>query len=301
MKKLIYNTLFCILCISASAQSLSEARTLMTTNRTQGINIIQQLAQDGNPDAMWELGLMYENGNEVINVDTQKAFELYKKSADAGNAIGYYLVAHCYQHGIYVEESHEKSDAFYKKSLEMLTEQAQQGDDIYVLNFIGSAYYWGDGTQPDRVKGAEYYMKAAQLGSPECQYKIGLCYETGEGLEQDAAKSVEWYAKSAAQNFPAAVEKINQIYQGNWLIHAETPMGDMDLPYQIILNEENKLCFQIEGGSTLPLPRLSTDGKLRFDIDMMGMYIDIEMHLTDTEHVSGFAMNQYPFTARKVK
>ena len=159
MKKLIYTTLFCILCISASAQSLSEARTLMTTNRTQGINIIQQLAQDGNPDAMWELGLMYENGNEVINVDIQKAFELYKKSADAGNAIGYYLVAHCYQHGIAVTEDHAKSDELYAKALSELTELAPQ-EDIYVLNFIGSAYFWGDGTKVDRKKAFEYYLSS---------------------------------------------------------------------------------------------------------------------------------------------
>ena len=62
------------------------------------------------------------------------------------------------------------------------------------------------------------------------------------------------------------------------------------------------LCISASAQSLSEARTLMTTNRTQgFDIDMMGMYIDIEMHLTDTEHVSGFAMNQYPFTARKVK
>lgn len=194
---------------------LEYGRLLKTTGNgvdqdwPKAVEMLQRSADNGNADAQWELGLMYEFENHVAK-DEAKALELYRQSADAGSPIGMYMVAHCYQHGIVVEEDHAASDSLYGKAFDELMRLAPQ-EDIYVLNFVGSAYFWGDGVKADREKAFGYYLISAQKGNPETQYKVGNCYETGEGTAKDMEKAKEWYEKSAAQGYPDAIKALKNI------------------------------------------------------------------------------------------
>lgn len=195
-----------------AAAQLEYGRLLKTIGNgveqdwTKAVDMLQRSAESGNPDAQWELGLMYEFENHVPK-DEAKALSLYRRSADAGSPIGKYMVAHCYQHGIVVAEDHSVSDSLYAEAFHELMALAPQ-EDIYVLNFLGSAYFWGDGVKVDRKKGFEYYLISAKKGNPETQYKIGHCYEMGEGTEKDLEKAKEWYGKSAAQGYPDAIQAL---------------------------------------------------------------------------------------------
>lgn len=198
----------------ASAQ-LEYARLLKTTGNgvdqdwAKAIEMLQLSANQGNADAQWELGLMYEFANH-LDADPARALGLYRSSADAGSPIGLYMLAHCYQHGIVVDEDHLISDSLYSQSVSQLLELVPD-EDIYVLNFIGSAYYWGDGVAPDRQKAFDYYLTSAQLGNPETQYKVGLCYETGQGVALDLQQALSWYHTSAAQGYPDALDALKRL------------------------------------------------------------------------------------------
>lgn len=198
-----------------SQAQLQYARLLKTTGNgvdqdwTKAVEMLSRSAQQGNADAQWELGLMYENADH-ISKDEAQALDLYRKSADAGSPIGLYLVAHCYQHGIVVEEDRAVSDSLYSKSYEQLMLLAPQ-EDIYVLNFVGCALFWGDGVAVDRAKAFGYYLTSAQKGNPETQYKIGNCYETGQGTAQDMTHALGWYQRSAAQGYPDAIKALERL------------------------------------------------------------------------------------------
>lgn len=195
-----------------AAAQLEYARLLKTSGNgveqdwQKAVEMLQLSSDNGNIDAQWELGIMYEFENHVAK-DEAKAIELYRRSADAGSPIGLYMLAHCYQHGIAIEENTLISDSLYKKSFDQLIQLAPE-EDIYVLNFVGSAYYWGDGVEMDREKAFGYYLTSAQKGNPETQYKIGNCYETGQGTEKDMEKALEWYNKSATQGYPDAIKAL---------------------------------------------------------------------------------------------
>lgn len=194
---------------------LEYGRLLKTTGNgvkqdwKKAVKMLQSSSDKGNPDAQWELGLLYEYGNHV-DKDEAKAFELYSRSADSGNPMGLYLVAHCYQHGIAVTEDHAKSDELYAKSLSELTELAPQ-EDIYVLNFIGSAYFWGDGTKVDRKKAFEYYLISAGKGNPETQCKVASCYERGQGTTRDKEEALKWYKAAAGQGYQEAIDALARL------------------------------------------------------------------------------------------
>lgn len=197
----------------AEAQ-LAYGRLLKTSGNgvdqdwTKAVEMLERSAKNGNADAQWELGLMYEYANHVVQ-DQARALELYRNSADAGNPIGLYLVAHCYQHGIVVDEDKVTSDSLYRQSFEQLIALAPE-EDIYVLNFVGSAYFWGDGVEMDRTKAFGYYLTSAEKGNPETQYKIGSCYANGQGTDRDEEKALYWYRKSAAQGYPEAIDALNK-------------------------------------------------------------------------------------------
>lgn len=198
----------------AEAQ-LAYGRLLKTTGNgveqdwQKAVEMLECAANQGNEDAQWELGLMYEYANHVSQ-DQTKALDLYRRSAEAGSPIGLYLVAHCYQHGIVVEEDHTISDSLYAQSFDQLMRLAPE-EDIYVLNFVGSAYFWGDGITPDREKAFGYYLTSAQKGNPETQYKIGNCYETGQGTAQNMTEALRWYQLSAAQGYPDAIDALARL------------------------------------------------------------------------------------------
>lgn len=157
-------------------------------------------------DTLWQLG----STSEFSLNDSVQAYKYYKQSADAGNAIGYYMLGHALQHGIGVEENLELSDEVYRTSFAMLNTLLEQQEDKIILNFIGSAYYWGDGTERNRAKAAECYLRSAELGNPETQYKIAAIYEAGDGVEQDLDKAMHWYKEAASQGWQAAIDRLNQ-------------------------------------------------------------------------------------------
>lgn len=174
----------------------------------KAVEMLERSATNGNADAQWELGLMYEYANHV-DQDQARALDLYRRSANAGNPIGLYLVAHCYQHGIVVDEDKVISDSLYRQSFDQLIALAPE-EDIYVLNFVGSAYFWGDGVEVDRAKAFGYYLTSAEKGNPETQYKIGSCYANGQGTDRDEEKALYWYRKSAAQGYSEAIDALNK-------------------------------------------------------------------------------------------
>lgn len=157
-------------------------------------------------DSLWQLG----SHCEFSLKDSASAYLYYKQSADMGNAIGYYMLGHALQHGIGVEENAQLSDEAYRKSVDMLNILLNQNDEKVLLNFLGSAYYWGDGVPQDRTKAAQLYLRSAELGNPETQYKIATCYEQGIGVDQDINKAMYWYQESAKQGWPDAEKRLNQ-------------------------------------------------------------------------------------------
>jgi len=72
--------------------------------------------------------------------------------------------------------------------------------DPEAINHLGETYTHGSlGLQKDMRRAVELYTEAAQLGSVEALYNLGVAYELGEGVQQDKAKAAEFYTKAAMQ------------------------------------------------------------------------------------------------------
>ncbi len=55
-----------------------------TTNALD-INQLEKAIREGDVEAQYQLALIYHHGADGIEVDTKKAYDLYKQAADAGH------------------------------------------------------------------------------------------------------------------------------------------------------------------------------------------------------------------------
>lgn len=67
--------------------------------------------------------------------------------------------------------------------------------------FLGFAYRFGVGVDPDAKAAAAWYRLAAGQDVAEAQYQLGLMYELGEGVPRDQAEADYWYGQAVGQGF----------------------------------------------------------------------------------------------------
>ena len=87
-------------------------------------------------------------------------------------------------------------------------------DDPNKQVFLGDMYYFGDGisTGQDYDKAFELYHKAAQQGSAEAKYKLGLMYHRGKSVEQDYNQARKLFERAANQNYAKAQHNLGVMY-----------------------------------------------------------------------------------------
>lgn len=95
---------------------------------------------------------------------------------------------------------------------------AEQGD-VQSQSIIGLKYYFGDSVEyfgnsikKDYSKAFYWLEKAANNGSLEAQYSLGVMYGDGEGVNQDYKKAIEWFEKAALKDYPLAQYNLGVMY-----------------------------------------------------------------------------------------
>jgi TPR repeat protein len=105
--------------------------------------IIQSLADQGDPVAQWRLGRMYYYGLGVPQ-DWAEVLRWYRKAAEQGHAAAQYDLGNMYYHGLGVPPEN------YAEAMKWYREAAKQGH-VEAQNALGNMYYHGLGVQPSLV------------------------------------------------------------------------------------------------------------------------------------------------------
>ena len=90
--------------------------------------------------------------------------------------------------------------------------------DPEAINVLGQKYFHGElGLQKDTRKAIELMEEAAELGSIEALFNLGIAYELGEGVEQDKAKRDEFFERAAMQGSVLARHNLGtfEVQRGN--------------------------------------------------------------------------------------
>lgn len=162
-----------ICCVGTSAQDIAQ---------------LQKSAENGDAEAMTELGICYFQGKGVKE-DNDKAFMWLSKAVDAGNAKAHCWLGTCYQYGYGTDKNMEKA-------IELYTKGADLGDSDS-MNYVGICLEKGNGVLMNLERAVYWYTKAAELGNMYAMNNLGWCYEYGTGVTKDLQKAFELYRKGA--------------------------------------------------------------------------------------------------------
>ncbi len=203
----------------------------------------QTLAEVGNGDALFNLGVLAEDGlGEPKNMP--KAEALYTGAANAENFKARYRLGLLYFAGtllprnvdkarLYLTQAAEHGDKDAKDMLAQLGQSAAEQTPLQQAELMGAsglheqaaalyrtladagnataqtrlawAYEAGRGVTPDLQEAARRFELAAQSGNAEAQYALAVMLRTGRGRATDLEQSAQWLDRAAAQNYPAAL------------------------------------------------------------------------------------------------
>jgi hypothetical protein len=89
-------------------------RTLRPSSNEEILNLLTNLIEKGNANAMYRVGGYYAHGERGMPQDWVKAIELWLKAGELGCAEGYYNLGYSYYSGIGVEVDKMKAKYYYE-------------------------------------------------------------------------------------------------------------------------------------------------------------------------------------------
>ncbi|PTP12635.1 sel1 repeat family protein [Vibrio sp. 10N.286.51.C3] len=78
---------------------------------------------------------------------------------------------------------------------------------------VAYLYLSGDDVEQNDEKAAEWFVTAANNGSPEAQTQLGLMYISGSGVQASQAEGVTWIGMAAAQEYDPALDLLHWMSQ----------------------------------------------------------------------------------------
>lgn len=165
---------------------------------------LKNLAQQGDPDAQCQLGVMYNTGNGVKQ-DFKQAFKWLSKVADLNYAEAQYHLGLIFDNGYGVEQDTLKAVQWYTKA-------AEQGWANAQIN-LGFMYIKGQGVKQDYTKALTYFTQAAEQNIAIAQYNLGTMYSNGHGVNKDFEKAIVWYVKAASQGHKGAISSLKYLVE----------------------------------------------------------------------------------------
>lgn len=77
-------------------------------------------------------------------------------------------------------------------------------EDVAAMEELARRLVQGIGVAKDQQAAAGWLLRAAQRGSVQSAFNVGVMYERGFVVERDSTKAIEWYRKAAEADMPMA-------------------------------------------------------------------------------------------------
>lgn len=168
----------------------------------EAVKQLEKAAKKGNDRAMYNLGVLYAEGN-LIGQDYEKAVHWYEQAAAQSNSSALYNLGVMYADGKGVEQSNMKARRY-------LNDAADKGDEM-AMNRLGDAYYFGTLGPKNISEGVFWYKKAAEHGHIGAMVNLSAAYANGEGLTQNYVESLNWMLDAAETGDSEAVSFIGKL------------------------------------------------------------------------------------------
>lgn len=144
--------------------------------------LVKRLAHSGYAPAIFYFGSQYSNGGMGLEIDYDKAYELYLKAANKDHAESAYRVAVCNEIGAGTKRDPSRAINWYKK--------ASLLGDVSAMYKLGMISLNGLLGQPrsfmEAVTWLQRAAERADKNSPHAVHELGLLYERADTLDMSA-------------------------------------------------------------------------------------------------------------------
>ncbi|NJO92022.1 MAG: sel1 repeat family protein [Chloroflexia bacterium] len=173
-------------------------------DKKQALKWFMKSANQGQAEACFYLGLMNRNG-EKVKADKKQAFYWFNKGANLGDAYSQHELARMYWEGSGTVTNKEKAAFGTKKVLHKV---------ICYPNIIWERCTTVEMELLQTHYGhLSFFRKSAQQGYMSSQYYLGYMYFYGQGTEMDRMEALYWYKKSAEQGHMIAQSFLGVMYR----------------------------------------------------------------------------------------
>lgn len=175
--------------------------------------IWQILAEAGNAEAAYDLGMLYDTGADGVEQDPEQAAHWYLQAAEAGHLHAQHNLAVAYASGDGVKMDIGQALMWWERAARIGNPDSQYN--------LGIVYAMGaHGVKKNLNQAKKWWRKAAIKGDPMAQYNLGTIYANGEDI-LSYCEATRWWEKSASMGVQQAswaleVIKTRQDYLSCW-------------------------------------------------------------------------------------
>ncbi|HVJ43793.1 MAG TPA: tetratricopeptide repeat protein [Dongiaceae bacterium] len=192
---------------TAPDESDTASRAFFAGDYATAKRLWEKLAQDNDPAAITNLGIMYEKGIGVKQ-DVKNAEALYLRAANLGYAQGQFDLANLYYNGNGIKQDFKQAGRWYMA--------AAMSGHLRSQYYLAQMYENGEGVTEDRLNALKWYVKAADGGLPEAKYVVGRKLLTGEDIKEDHPKAIPYLLDAADAGVPHARAWLGLAYLNGW-------------------------------------------------------------------------------------
>lgn len=156
------------------------------------------------PEAIFQLAMILLDGGEQFG-DPDRAYELMREAADAGNRMAQFN---------YAQMVIEREPSRMARAVEYYERAAKQGlaDAQYAM---AQVYEFGvGGRKPDPAEARRWLEEAAQQNFETAQIELATKLIEGVGGERDLEAGFGWMMRAASAGNPAAQNRLAKLYRG---------------------------------------------------------------------------------------
>ena len=166
------------------------------------LRLWRPLADQGNAEAQYALGFMYDGGQGVPK-NYARAAKWWRLAADQGHTFAQYNLGTLYDNGNGVPQNKAEALKWYHLA-------AERGNDGAQFN-VGVLHFAGVAVSENRIEAAKWFRRAADQGHIGAQAYLGLSYATGLGVPKDNIHAYMWLSLAAARGDQDAISNRNRV------------------------------------------------------------------------------------------
>lgn len=194
----------------ATAAMDAGMQAFQAGNYEQAYNEWQPLAESGDPQAQYMVGVLHDHAYDRPR-NYKEAAKWYRRAAEQGHIEAAFSLGFLYYNGGEGEVEGGSIEPDPEKAAPWLRQAAGGGDYPMAAYLLGQMYDEGRGVAENPREACYWTTQAAQSGLAAAQYDAGLLYGRGRGCERDLVAAYKWFALAAESGYPGAADNRDRL------------------------------------------------------------------------------------------